>query len=232
MMAKTFMATRADPLRLVIFDCDGVLVDSELVANRVTAEVITRNGWPITAEEAERRFIGLKLEAMVPLVEAELGRPLPSDWVAEVTGLLVDTLGRESTPIPHVIPALHAITAMGLPWRVASNSSHAEMDAKFRCIGITDLVTGRIHSYTDVPRGKPAPDLFLAAAAAEAVPPANCIVIEDSVTGVRAAIAAGMPCLGYAPNGHNQPLADAGAVLFHSMADLPDLIAAAPKATP
>ena len=232
MMAKTFMATRADPLRLVIFDCDGVLVDSELVANRVTAEVITRNGWPITAEEAERRFIGLNLEAMVPLVEAELGRPLPSDWVAEVTGLLVDTLGRESTPIPHVIPALHAITAMGLPWRVASNSSHAEMDAKFRCIGITDLVTGRIHSYTDVPRGKPAPDLFLAAAAAEAVPPANCIVIEDSVTGVRAAIAAGMPCLGYAPNGHNQPLADAGAVLFHSMADLPDLIAAAPKATP
>ncbi len=229
MTPTDFMATRAAPLRLVIFDCDGVLVDSEPVANRVTAEVVTQEGWPISAEEAERRFIGLNLEAMVPLVEAKLGRPLAADWVARLTDRLVDVLGRESAPIPDVIPALRAISALGLPWRVASNSSHAEMAAKFACIGISALVAGRVHSYTDVPNGKPAPDLFLAAAAAEDVAPESCVVVEDSVTGIRAAMAAGMPCLGYAPHGNGERLRAAGAVPFAAMAELPALIAAAPR---
>ena len=229
MSARDFMAARRVPLALVIFDCDGVLVDSEPVANRVTAEVVTAEGWPISAEEAERRFIGLNLEAMVPLVEAELGRRLADDWVARLTARLVDTLGRESLPIPGVIPALHAINALGMPWRAASNSSHVEMDAKFACIGIADLVAGRVHSYLDVPRGKPAPDLFLAAAAAQGVPPEACVVIEDSVTGARAAAAAGMPCLGYVPHGNADRLEGEGAVPFLAMVDLPGLIAAAPR---
>lgn len=230
--AHAFMAARQDTLRLVIFDCDGVLVDSEPVANRVTAEFITAEGWPISAEEAEHRFIGLNLEAMVPIVEAKLGRLLPDDWVSRLTDRLVDTLGRESAPIPGIIPTLHAINAMHLPWRVASNSSHAEMAAKFTCIGISALVAGRIHSYLDVPRGKPAPDLFLAAAAAQSVPPSACLVIEDSITGIRAANAAGMPCLGYAPHGNAERLRAAGAMPFSTMAILPELIAAAPRPTP
>jgi HAD superfamily hydrolase (TIGR01509 family) len=229
MSARDFMAGRSTALDLIIFDCDGVLVDSEPVANRVTAEVITAEGWAITAEEAERRFIGLNLEAMVPIVEERLGRKLAADWVARLTDQLVDTLGRESTAIPHVIPALRAIDRMGLPWRVASNSSHEEMAAKFACIGISDLVAGRIHSYLDVPRGKPAPDLFLAAAAAEGIAPAGCVVVEDSITGVRAAMAAGMPCLGYAPSGTAERLRAEGAMPFTSMAELPQLIAAAPR---
>jgi HAD superfamily hydrolase (TIGR01509 family) len=229
MTPLAFMAARAAPLRLVIFDCDGVLVDSEPVANRVTAEVITAEGWPISAAEAEQRFIGLNLEAMVPLVEAELGRRLSPDWVDRLTDRLVETLGSQSTPIPDVIPALHAINALGLAWRVASNSSHEEMAAKFACIGISDLVIGRLHSYTDVARGKPAPDLFLAAAAAEDVPPDQCVVIEDSLTGIRAALAAGMPCLGYAPHGNADRLRAAGAIPFTAMADLPAFIAAAPR---
>ena len=223
MNAREFMTRRARP-RMVIFDCDGVLVDSEPVANRVTAELITLAGWPLTAEEAERRFVGLNLEAMVPLIEEHLGHKLPPDWVARLTDQLVVTLGRECTAIPGAIATVEAVCKMGLAWRVASNSSHAEMDAKFACIGATALFIGRLHSYTDVLRGKPAPDLFLSAANAAGIPPADCIVIEDSAPGARAAAAAGMDCLGYAPKGDNAALRAEKAHLFGAMSKLPALI--------
>ncbi len=228
MKAKEFMSARTSPLRLVIFDCDGVLADSEPLANRVSAEMISEEGLSISAEECVRRFVGLNLEAMVPAIEAELGRSLRHDWVDCLTHRLIEAFSREMRPIPGAIEALHAVSALGLPWRVASNSSHAEMNAKFSAMGITDLVAGRLHSYTDVAEGKPAPDLFLAAAAAEGVPPAQCVVIEDSVTGARAAAAAGMPCLGFAPHGDDPRLIGVGARLFNSMFELPALIAAAP----
>ena len=94
MSAHEFMAGRTAPLRLVIFDCDGVLADSEPLANRVTAEMISREGWPITAAEAEARFVGLNLEAMVPVIEKELGRPLAADWVERLTTRLIEVFGR------------------------------------------------------------------------------------------------------------------------------------------
>jgi beta-phosphoglucomutase-like phosphatase (HAD superfamily) len=122
---------------------------------------------------------------------------------------------------------LQGITALGLPWRVASNSSHEEMAVKFGRLNITEMVAGRLHSYHDVARAKPAPDLFLAAAAAEGVAPENCVVIEDSVPGATAASAAGMDCLGYAPHSDGAALRAVGAVPFASMFDLPGLIAAA-----
>lgn len=229
MTTLSFMSDRQSPLRLVIFDCDGVLADSEPLANRVTAEVISEEGLSLSAEECVRRFVGLNLEAMVPQIEAELGRPLAEGWVERLTHRMISAFARDMRPIPGAIEALHAVSALGLPWRVASNSSHAEMNAKFAAMGITALVANRLHSYTDVPRGKPAPDLFLAAAAAEGVAPAECVVIEDSLTGVRAAAAAGMPCLGYTPHGDDPRLQAAGARLFSSMFDLPALIAAAPR---
>lgn len=229
MTTLSFMVSRTAPLRLVIFDCDGVLADSEPLANRVSAEMISEEGLIITPEECVRRFVGLNLEAMVPVIEGDLGRKLAPDWVERLTLRLIEAFGKEMKPIPGVIEAMRAITVMGLPWRVASNSSHEEMAAKFSAMGITNMVAGRIHSYTDVAEGKPAPDLFLAAAAAEGVPPAECVVIEDSVTGARAAAAAGMPCLGFAPHGDDPRLRAVGAHLFSSMFDLPALIAAAPR---
>jgi HAD superfamily hydrolase (TIGR01509 family) len=126
--------------------------------------------------------------------------------------------------VPGARTALDRISALGLPWRVASNSSHEEMTVKFAANGILHLTTGRTHSYRDVPRGKPAPDLFLAAAAAEGVAPSDCLVIEDSVPGVTGAIAAGMTCLGYSPQGDGLALTAAGAIPFHDMTILPDLI--------
>lgn len=229
MTAREALASRRAPLGLVIFDCDGVLVDSEPLANRVTAEFITAAGWPLTGAECEARFVGLNLEAMMPVIEAELGHPLPSGWVAGLTARLVTVLARESTPIAGAIAALNGVTALGLPWRVASNSSHAEMNAKFACIGLSDRVAGLLHSYTDVRAGKPAPDLFLATAATQPMEPAHCVVIEDSATGARAAAAAGMQCLGYAPHGDGARLRAEGAHIFNNMAELPALLAVAPR---
>ncbi len=211
-------------LRLVIFDCDGVLIDSEPVVNRIVAAELTRLGWPMTTEESCGRFLGLDIEAMVPLIEVALRHRLPARWTDTMQARIVAALQNDAPMVAGAREALAAVTALGLPWRVASNSSHEEMAAKFGRNGLLPTVAGRLHSFTDVPSGKPAPDLFLAAAAAEGVRPAECLVIEDSVPGVRGAIAAGMDCLGYAPDGDGAALAGAGAVPFHSMFELPGLL--------
>jgi beta-phosphoglucomutase-like phosphatase (HAD superfamily) len=213
---------------LVIFDCDGVLVDSEPVASRVTARLLTQLGWLMTAEEANAHFLGMSLPDMRPLIEVRLG-PLPTDFETGLSAALIAALSREAVAIAGAADVLRATAALGVPYRVASNSSCAEMAAKFAATGLAPLVAGRLHSFEDVlaagGRGKPAPDLYLAAAAAEAVPPASCLVIEDSVPGVRAAVAAGMICLGFAPHGHVAPLQAAGvAGVLRSLAELPPIL--------
>jgi len=223
-LATLALRARREPLRLVIFDCDGVLVDSEPVANRVVAAELTRLGWSMTGEECQIRFLGLSFSGMVPLIEAQLGRPLPARWAEDLEAGLVTVLAEEVELIPGAAAALAETTLLDLPWRIASNSSHAELRAKFGRNGLGDLVAGRLHSHHDVPHGKPAPDLFLAAAAAEGVAPEACLVIEDSVPGVRAGMAAGMTCLGFCPNDDGARLLAAGAVPFHSLHDLPMLL--------
>lgn len=227
MTALAMMRARTTKLRLVIFDCDGVLVNSEPVANRVVAEMLTAEGWVMTPHEADRRFLGMSFPDMVPVVEAELGRKLPPQWEHDLVAGVMRALATESVPIPGALEALHAVNTLGLPWRIASNSSHGEMAKKFSCIGLTNLVAGRLHSFEDVARGKPAPDLFLATAAAEGVIPDACVVIEDSSTGARAAAAAGMMCLGFGTGAQAESLRAVGAYPFASMFDLPALIAAA-----
>ena len=221
------MQGRSAKLRLVLFDCDGVIVDSEPISNRITATACTELGWAMTAREADDHFLGLSLADMIPVIEARIGRPVPADWRGEIMRRLIDALRFEATPIAGAIEALRATSALGLPWRVASNSSHEEMRVKFERIGISDLVAGRTHSHRDVARGKPAPDLFLAAAAAEGVDPTACVVIEDSQPGVRAAIAAGMDCLAYAPHTDGAAVRALGAVPFRSMGELAGLFAVA-----
>ncbi len=215
-------------LRLVIFDCDGVLVDSEPVASRVTARMLTGLGWPMTPDEANARFLGMTLPDMRPVVEACLGVPLP-DFEARLSAALIAALSHETEPIPDAADVLRATAALGLPYRVASNSSRAEMAAKFTAAGLASLVADRLHSFEDVlaagGRGKPAPELYLAAAAAEGVPPAACLVVEDSVPGVQAAVAAGMICLGFALHGDAAPLRAAGvAGVLRSLAELPPIL--------
>lgn len=225
-----FLAARTVPLRLVIFDCDGVIADSEGVSSRVTAACLSEIGWSITADETLHRFMGMALDDMMPVIEQELGRPVPDGWRAAMSTRFMMAMRTEVTAIPGAIAALDGVTALGLPWRIASNSSHAEMHLKFNVLGLTEKAAGRTHSAQDVDRAKPAPDLFLAAAAAEGVLPAHCVVIEDSLPGARAAAAAGMDCLGYAPHGNSAAMQEEGAVPFHSMAALPGLLANALRA--
>jgi HAD superfamily hydrolase (TIGR01509 family) len=222
------MRSRRDPLELLIFDCDGVLIDSEPLCDRVVAEELTALGWTMTPVESGRLFLGLSFHDMCPMIEARVGRPLPPDWVASLVQNLTAVLATEVQAMPDARAVLEATSALGLPWRIASNSSHQEMEAKFTRTGLKDLVAGRLHSSDDViavgGRGKPAPDLFLAAAACAGVPPASCLVVEDSTHGVRAALAAGMQCLGYAAHDDGARLRDAGAVPFHRLMLLPDLL--------
>ncbi len=200
---------------LVIFDCDGVLIDSEGVASRVVAKALTALGWAMTTDEAMGLFVGMSIADMEPMIEARIGRALPVGWRDGLAAELADALGREAVVVPGARDALLAVTALGIPWRVASNSSDHEMAVKFARTGLNDLMAGRTHSAARViargGRAKPAPDLYLAAAAAEGVEAGACVVLEDSVVGVTGAVAAGMVCYGFAPHGDGAALLAAGA---------------------
>jgi HAD superfamily hydrolase (TIGR01509 family) len=218
------LAARQVPLKLVIFDCDGVLIDSEAMASELTASMVTEAGWALTPLEAMRLFVGLSLRDIVPMVEARIGRALTDDWRETLRTRILAAMAESVAPVPGAIAALHATTALGLQWRIASNSSREEMAVKFGRNDMAALVEGRIHSHRDVARGKPAPDLFLAAAEAGGVAPAECLVIEDSVPGVTGAVAAGMMVLGFDPHHQGAKLQAAGALLFHAMHDVPLLL--------
>lgn len=230
-IALQAMRSRRLPPGLVIFDCDGVLIDSEPLCDRVVSAELRTVGWVMTPEECGRRFIGMSFYDMVPLIEAQIGQRLVTDWIAGLVAKVALAMAEEVEMMPGARDALEATTALGLPWCIASNSSHQEMAAKFGRTGLAELVAGRLHSSDDVialgRRGKPAPDLFLAAATAAGVAPARCVVIEDSLHGVRAAMAAGMDCLGFSPHGDGAHLASAGAAPFHDLAVLPELLRAA-----
>lgn len=200
---------------LIIFDCDGVLIDSEGIASRVVARNLTALGWEMTTEEAMARFLGMSIADMQPMIEARLGAALPPGWRPDLAAELVAALGSEARLIPHARETLEAVNALGIAWRVASNSSDQEMAVKFARTGIGDLTEGRTHSATSLMaqgvRPKPAPDVYLNAAAAADVRPERCLVLEDSSVGVKGAVAAGMTCYGFAPQHDAGHLLAAGA---------------------
>ena len=211
------------PLGLVIFDCDGVLVDSERLAIRVDVEVLARLGWKLTEAEIVERFVGRSDASMVAEIEAHLGRRLAEDWDREFRQLYLDLFAAELAPVPGVVEALDRIA---LPTCVASSGTHEKMRYTLGLTGLYDRFAGRIFSVTEVAAGKPAPDLFLHAAARMGVPPSACAVVEDSRWGVEAARAAGMRAFGFA--GGVTPaerLAGPGTVVFHDMRELPALLA-------
>ena len=209
---------------LVIFDCDGVLVDSEPASRGVVFEAARALGWDLGEAEADG-FVGLRWSDLQAVFQRHAPHDLAADWPDQMQTRLIAALDGHLRAMPGAAACLRGVAALGLPYRVASNSSHEEMVVKFRLAGLTALVEGRVHSARDVGRGKPAPDLFLAAAAAQGVPPASCVVIEDSAPGVRAAMAAGMACLGYAPHGDVFGLAGLGARVIASLDEVVGLIA-------
>jgi HAD superfamily hydrolase (TIGR01509 family) len=220
--------TLSSNVDLVIFDCDGVLVDSEVIACRAHAAVLTRHGYPITAEQVFDRFLGRSTRQANLEVEAELGRGLPDDFHVQLQDELFRCFATTLEAVPHIDAALAAIA---LPVCVASSGSQQRIRASLGGVGLYDKFAPNIFSATQVPNGKPAPDLFLFAAAQMAASPERCLVIEDSVPGITGARAAGMTVFGFHGGSHCRPgygdaLRAAGAVVtFDDMRQLPDLIA-------
>jgi HAD superfamily hydrolase (TIGR01509 family) len=211
------------PLQLVIFDCDGVLVDSESISVRVDAAVLGQLGWVLSEAEIVERFLGRSDEFMVGEIEAQLGRPLPDDWEDEFLPLYREAFAAELAPVDGVVEALDGIA---IATCVASSGSHEKMRYTLGLTGLLPRFAGRIFSAADVPRGKPEPDLFLHAARSLGVEPEACAVVEDSRYGVEAARAAGMRAFGYA--GGLTPaerLEGPETVVFGDMRDLPRLLA-------
>jgi HAD superfamily hydrolase (TIGR01509 family) len=212
------------PLQLVIFDCDGVLVDSERITVRVDVQVLAKLGWPLSQAEIVERFLGRTHEFMVSQIEAQLGRRLADDWEDDFGHLYRDAFEAELAPVDGVVDALDRITT---PACVASSGSHDKLRCTLGRTGLYPRFAGRIFSASEVAEGKPAPDLFLHAAERMGVDPEACAVIEDSRYGVQAARAAGMRAFGYA--GGLTPahrLEGSGTVVFHDMRELPGLLQA------
>ena len=210
-------------VELVIFDCDGVLVDSERICVKVDAAVMADLGCAFTEAEMIEHFVGSSIEVYTVLIEERLGRRLEKGWQRQYDHLYRAALEDELTAVDGIAEVLDRLTT---GFCVASNSGHSALR---RSLELTDLLgrfENRIFSASDVPRGKPAPDLFQHAARSLGVPPERCVVVEDSAYGVQAARAAGMRAFGYC--GGLTPaarLAGPGTVVFDDMRDLPGLLA-------
>ena len=219
------MAGKDEKLELVIFDCDGVLVDSERIAVRIDAEVITKLGWPLTEADVVERFVGRSEAYQLAEIEAYLGRPLPPGWQAEFQHLYQDAFATELKPVDGLAEALEQIS---VPICVASSGTHQRIRYSLELTGLLPRFEGRIFSTEDVARGKPEPDLFLYAAERMRAEPGACAVVEDSRYGVEAAVAAGMRAFGYAGGlTAGDRLEAAGATVFRDMRELPGLLSSA-----
>lgn len=205
------------PTELVIFDCDGVLVDSEPIANRVLAALLTECGLPATTEQAMRWFVGHAMPDVLRIAEQRLGQRLPTDFLDRLQTRSAAAFQRELRPIDGVVQLLDNLPS---PNCVASNGPLAKMRASLGATGLLPRFEGRLFSADDVPHPKPAPDLFLHAASAMHADPRQCIVVEDGVFGVRAAVAAGMGVIGYADRADAAALAAAGAIVCATMAEV------------
>ncbi len=179
---------------MVIFDCNGVLVDSEPIASAVLAETLSRAGFTLTADVVARRFHGRRSADIFAIVESSSGRKLPPDLPANVAAETLRRLRAELRAVPH---AVHAMTWIRGPKAVASSSSPERIRLSLETTDLLRFFEPRLFSASEVPKGKPAPDLFLLAAQRLQVRPADCIVVEDSAAGVAAARAAGMRPIGF-----------------------------------
>jgi HAD superfamily hydrolase (TIGR01509 family) len=204
---------------LIIFDCDGVLVDSELVANQVFARYLTEQGYSHSAEECNARYMGMSDAHVLKLIQAN-GHRLPETFVTDINKLIDDELSQNLESIPGVKAMLDSIQ---LPYCVASSGTPKKIRSSLTRTGLIDYFDDRLFSFEQVKNGKPAPDLFLFAANQMDVDPDRTLVVEDSKAGVMAAVAAGMTVVGFVGGshileGHAENLLDLGA--HHILTDM------------
>jgi HAD superfamily hydrolase (TIGR01509 family) len=215
------------PMGLIIFDCDGVLVDSEPIAHGLLAQMMTDLGHPMSTAESVQKFTGRSLADTLPLIEDVLGRSIPDQIGQNYSRLLLERLRRDLKPIAGV---KEAVAMLRYPRCVASSSSLERTHLSLEVTGLASLFGSNMFSATQVRHGKPAPDLYLFAATRMAVAPEDCVVIEDSALGVTAGRAAGMKVIGFTGGAHAmgdaaRHLASAGAYpIVSSMAELPAIV--------
>ncbi|GGC86279.1 HAD family hydrolase [Undibacterium terreum] len=210
---------------LVAFDCDGVLVDSEPITIRVLADLLNELGWKISYEETMHTFVGRSVRDEVAIIEAQIGRPLPSDFLGEFIQRRDRGLHESITPIPGIADAIRHLQDNKIPFCVASGADRAKMHITLGRTGLLPHFDGKMFSGMEVARTKPAPDVYLLAAQTMGVAPARCVVIEDTATGVAAGVAAGMTVFGFAAIADPRLLLAAGATcVFNDMQSLPGLV--------
>ena len=209
-------------VELVIFDCDGVLIDSERLAVKLDVQLLHELGWPLTETEVIERFMGRSNREGRALIEAHLGHALPADWDERVKSLYAQTFAAELAPVAGVPDALDRIA---LPTCVASSATHEHLRHALGLTGLYDRFAGRIFSAEDEAVGTPAPDLFLHADEQMTADPAGCVVVVDSRPGVEAARAAGMRVLAFAGGlAPAEALAGPETIVFEDMRELPTLL--------
>jgi len=209
---------------LVIFDCDGVLVDSELITNRVFTQMINEIGISMTLEQVLERFVGRSMPYCWEVIAGILGHELPQKFIDDYKVRTAAVLRSELRSVPGIEAA---IAGLASSYCVASSGTHEKMQLTLGTTGLLPKFLGRIYSVTEVARSKPFPDVYLYAAQQMGFVPSSCAVIEDSPTGVRAGVAAGMTVFGYCAVTAERQLRDAGAShIFSHMRELPALLEA------
>lgn len=214
----------------VLFDCDGVLVDSETITNRVLCAMLNEAGWALSAQECLQLFIGKMVRSQQALIEANTGKRLTDAWMEEFYARRNAALEQDVKAIDGAVAAVQALHAQfNGQIAVASGADRKKVEMQLRIAGLLSYFEGRIFSGHELPRTKPFPDVYLAAAAALGVDPKRCLVVEDSVTGTQAGVAAESTVWAYHPPLHAvcpaQELQAAGAVrCFERMGDLPQLV--------
>jgi HAD superfamily hydrolase (TIGR01509 family) len=214
------------PFDAVLFDCDGVLVDSEPITNGVLRDMLEERGWKLTSAECMRLFIGKAVKDEAALIEANTGRPVTDDWLVQFRERRNVGLVRDVKAIPGAVEAA-ALLHQLFDGRIAcaSGADRFKVELQLEKCRLMPYFEGRIFSGHELPRSKPAPDVYLAAAAALGVDPKRCAVVEDTVTGVTAGVAAGATVFGYSPSeaGHDAPVALRAAGARHIFSDMKEL---------
>jgi len=212
----------------VLFDCDGVLVDSEAITCGVLRDMLEEQGWVLSLQDCMAEFLGHTVRNRRDVIEANTGKPLTEAWMNVFYQRRNVRLENEITAIPHVHQAVHYVfDAFGGQIACASGADRFKINLMLGKVGLFDFFDGRIFSGHEVPQTKPAPDVYLAAAAHLGKDPARCLAVEDTPVGVTAGVAAGAEVWGYAAHGQEEALRAAGARhVFTSMKDLPALLAA------
>lgn len=215
----------------VLFDCDGVLVDSEPITNGVLRDMLEERGWAMSAEACFAFFVGKAVRDERATIEARTGQPLTEAWMQAFYARRNAELAARLTPIAHAPQAVADVHLHhGGRIACASGADRYKVEMQLEQVGLAPYFAGRVFSGHEMPRSKPAPDVYLAAAAALQALPQRCAVVEDTVTGVQAGVAAGATVFAYAPQGQGDALRAAGAAhVFTSMADLPELLRGAPQ---